>query len=361
MIVGLIGLGLSGKTTIFNAVTRGDAEVSSFQSQKGAFNRGRVLVPDARIDWLAELENSKKKTFAEIEYIDVAGFSGDKESSIETEIPQVLRECDALAHVVRGFANDEVLHPKGSINIQRDIQTLEDELVFADLLLIEKRLEKVEKQAKLVKDEKVRHEYEVLKRIKETLEQNIPLRTLDLSPEEQKMIRGFQFLSFKPLLIIINVGESDIARREAIFTEHAVVREKPQTDMAVVCGKIEMELAQLPDDDRASFMADLGINESALDLMIKKSYDLLGLISFLTAGEKESRAWTVRKGSTAPVAAGVIHADFERGFIRAEVVAYSDLKKHGSHAEAKKHGLVRLEGKTYVVQDGDVVLFRFNV
>ncbi len=361
MIVGLIGLGLSGKTTIFNAVTRGNAEVSSFQSQKGAFNRGRVLVPDERIDWLTELESSKKTVYAEVEYIDVAGLSGDKDSSVENEIPAVLRECDALAHVVRGFENDEVLHPKGSINIKRDIETLDDELVFADLLLIEKRLDRVERQAKMIKDDKIKHEYEVLKKVKEALEANKPLRTVAMTPEELKTIRGFQFLSQKPMLVIINVGEDNIGEIEKITAEYAYVREKAQTDLAVVCGKIEMELAQLSDDDRKSFMGDLGITESALDLVIKKSYDLLGLISFLTAGEKETRAWTVRKGSTAPVAAGVIHADFERGFIRAEIVAYNDLKRLGSHAEAKKHGLVRLEGKSYIMQDGDVVIFRFNV
>ncbi len=361
MIVGLIGLGLSGKTTIFNAVTRGNAEVSSFQSQKGAFNRGRVLVPDERIDWLTELESSKKTVYAEVEYIDVAGLSGDKDSSVENEIPAVLRECDALAHVVRGFENDEVLHPKGSINIKRDIETLDDELVFADLLLIEKRLDRVERQAKMIKDDKIKHEYEVLKKVKEALEANKPLRTVEMTPEELKTIRGFQFLSQKPMLVIINVGEDRIGDIDKLTTEYAYVREKPQTDLAVVGGKIEMELAQLSDDDRKSFMGDLGITESALDLVIKKSYDLLGLISFLTAGEKETRAWTVRKGSTAPVAAGVIHADFERGFIRAEIVAYNDLKRLGSHAEAKKHGLVRLEGKSYIMQDGDVVIFRFNV
>lgn len=361
MIVGLIGLSLTGKTTVFNAVTRGNAEVSSFQSQKGAFNRGRVLVPDERIDWLTQLESSKKTVYAEVEYIDVAGFSGEKDSAVESEIPQVLRECDALAHVVRAFKNDEVLHPKGSINVKRDIETMDDELVFADLLSIEKRIEKVERQAKLVKDDKVRQEFEVLKKVKESLEANKPLRTVELTPEEDKTIRGFQFLSLKPMLVIVNVGEEAIGDIEKLTNELAFVREKPKTDLAVICGKIEMELSQLGEDDRKSFMSDLGITKSALDLVITKSYDLLGLISFLTAGEKETRAWTIRKGSTAPVAAGAIHADFERGFIRAEIVAYNDLKKHGSHAEAKKHGLVRLEGKNYIMQDGDVVIFRFNV
>lgn len=361
VIVGLIGLGLSGKTTIFNAVTRGSIEVGSFQSQKGAFHRGRVLVPDARIGWLTEHYKSKSTVYAEVEYIDVAGFSGEKESSIESEIPQVLRECDALVHVVRAFSNPNVIHPKGSINVRRDIEALDDELVFSDLILIEKRLEKVERQAKMVKDDKVRHEYEVLKKVKNMLEENVPLRSVAITPEEEKTVRGFRFLCEKPMLIAINIDEGDIDKIDAITQEFADFKTKANVDLVVVCGKIEMELSQLSDDDRKSFMADLGLTEPALDLMIKKSYDLLGLISFLTSAEKETRAWTVRKNSTAPVAAGVIHADFERGFIRAEVTAYDDFHRCGSLAEAKKHGLVRLEGKSYIVKDGDVILFRFNV
>jgi hypothetical protein len=361
MLVGLIGLGLSGKTTIFNAVTRGSAEVGSFQTQKGAFNRGRVLVPDERVDWLTKTHESKNTVYAEVEYIDVAGFSGEKEESVESEIPQVLRESDALAHVVRAFKNDQVLHPKGSIDVRRDIQTLDDELVFSDLILIDKRLDKVERQAKVVKDDKVKHELDVLSKVKELLEQNVPLRAAQLTPEEEKVIRGFRFLSEKPMLVIINVGEEDLGRIAEMTQQYGDLTKKVNSDVVVVCGKIEMELAQLSDDDRKSFMEDLGIVEPALNTVIKKSYDLLGLISYLTAGEKETRAWTIKKGSTAPVAAGVIHADFERGFIRAEIVAYGDLFRCGTHAEAKKQGLVRLEGKNYVVQDGDVVLFRFNV
>jgi hypothetical protein len=361
MIVGLIGLGLSGKTSIFNAVTRGNIEVGSFQSQKGAFHRGRVLVPDTRIDWLSDHYQSKSTVYAEVEYIDVAGFSGEKETSVESEIPQVLRECDALAHVVRAFANPNVSHPKGSIDIRRDIATMDDELVFADLMLIEKRLDKVERQAKMVKDEKVKHEYEALKKVKALLDQNTPLRSVKLTPEEEKQIRGFCFLSEKPMLIIINVDEGDIGKIEAITKDFENLKTQPNVDLVVVCGKIEMELAQLADDDRGSFMADLGISEPALDLMIKKSYDLLGLVSFLTSAEKETRAWTLKKNSTAPTAAGVIHADLERGFIRAEVTAFKDFLRCGSLPEAKKQGLVRLEGKSYIVQDGDVILFRFNV
>jgi ribosome-binding ATPase len=361
MIVGLIGLGLSGKTTVFNAVTRGNAEVGNFQSQKGAFHRGRVLVPDPRIDFLTEMSSSLKTVYAEVEYLDVAGFTGEKESASESEIPQVLRESDALAHVVRAFANESVTHPKGSVNVRRDIEALDEELVFTDLLLVEKRLDRVERQAKVVKDDKVKHEAEILRKVKEILEQNTPLRSVKLSPEEEKSIRGFRFLSEKPILIIINIGESDIDKIDAIATEFADLKGKPNLDLAVICGKVEMELAQLPDEDRDTFMADMGIKESALDVVIRKSYSLLGLISFLTTGDKETRAWTIKRGSTAQSAAGAIHADFERGFIRAEIVAYDDMKKSGGYPEARKHGLVRLEGKTYIMQDGDVVIFRFNV
>lgn len=361
MLVGLIGLQLSGKTTIFNAVTRGEAEVGSFQTQKGAFNRGRVLVPDERVNWLAELENSKKVTYAEVEYIDVAGFSGEKDASVESEIPQVLREADALAHVVRAFRDESIVHPKDSIDVARDIQTLDDELVFSDLVLIEGRIERIDKQAKHTKNEKIKHELEVLQRIKVHLEDNKPLRAVDIDPEDEKTIRGFQLLSLKPMLLIINIGEDDLDSISELDEKYASYKEQPNVDVVVLCGKIEMELGQLPDEDRASFMEDLGIRESALDLVIHKSYELLGLISFLTAGEKQSSAWTVPKGATAPEAAGVIHKDFERGFIRAEVVAFDDLKAAGSHAEAKKQGTVRLEGKSYVVRDGDVILFRFNV
>jgi ribosome-binding ATPase len=361
MIVGLIGLGLSGKTTVFNAVTRGDAEVGSFQSQKDAFHRGRVLVPDARVDFLAEMSKSPSVVYAEVEYFDVAGFSGEKDSASESDIPQVLRESDALAHVVRAFANDSVAHPKGSINVRRDVEALDEELVFTDLLLVERRLDRVERQAKVVKDDKVRHEAEVLKKVKDILEQNTPLRSVTLPPEEEKLIRGFRFLSEKPMLIIINIGEDQIDKIDAIKAEFADLKGKPNLDLAVICGKIEMELAQLPDEDQQSFMADMGLKESALDVVIRKSYSLLGLISFLTTGDKETRAWTIKRGSTAQSAAGAIHADFERGFIRAEIVAYEDMKRCGSYAEVKKHGLMRLEGKTYIVQDGDVVVFRFNV
>lgn len=361
MKVGLIGLALSGKTTVFNAVTGGDIEIGGYQSQKGEVHLGRVLVPDPRVDWLTELNQSAKTTYAEVEYVDVAGFSGEKDRSVEEEIPPALRECVALAHVVRAFEDPNTIHPLGSIDVRRDVNTLDQELIFSDLLIVEKRLNKVGRQAKLVKDDKVRAEYELLKKLKDILEAERPLRSEELTEAEAKQARGFQFLSDKPMLIIINVGENDIPRMAEIAAEYTDLGAPASVDLVVLCGKIQAELAQLPEEDRRAFFDDLGIEDSALDRVIKRSYKLLGLISFLTSAEKETRAWTIREGMTAAEAAGVIHHDFQRGFIRAEVTAYDDIRRCGSMAEAKKQGLVRLEGKNYIVKDGDEILFRFNV
>jgi GTP-binding protein YchF len=361
MKVGLIGLALSGKTTVFNAVTSGNVEVGGFQSQKGEVHLGRVLVPDERVEWLAELSKSKKITYAEVEYIDVAGFSGEKDRGIEDEIPPALRDCDALAHVIRAFEDPNTVHPKGAVDVRRDIETLDQELIFADLLSVEKRLNKVGRQAKLVKDDAVRGEYELLKKIKGYLEDEKTLRTVELTDEEHKQIKGFRFLSDKPMLLTINIGEDDIPRSKEIESQFAELATPSHTDLVVICGKIEAELAQLSDEDRDVFLADLGLEDTALDRVIKRSYRLLGLISFLTTGDKETRAWTIRNGMNAAEAAGTIHHDFQRGFIRAEVTAYDDIRRCGSIAEAKKQGLVRLEGKNYIVKDGDEILFRFNV
>ncbi len=361
MKIGLIGIGLSGKTTIFNSVTRGDIEVGGYPTQKGQVNLGRVLVPDARVDWLSELNRSKKKTYAEIEYLDVAGFSGEKETGIEDEIPAVLRDCDTLAHVVRAFEDSNSIHPGGSVDIRRDVRLLGEELIFADLLAVEKRLKKIGRQAKSKEGDTLRSEYDLLREIKVHLEEEVPLRMVELTPSDRKLIRGFRFLSAKPILFIINVGEDDIPQMDEITEQYCDLAGHENADIVVICGKIQMELLQLPEEDRQVFMDELGLKGAAFDRMITKSYELLGMISFLTTGEDETRAWTIRRGSTAQQAAGAIHADFERGFIRAQVVAYDDLRRCGSEAEARKKGLVRMEGRCYIVQDGDEILFRFNV
>lgn len=361
MNVGLIGLSQSGKTTIFNAVTGGDIEIGGFQSQKGEVHLGRVLVPDERIDWLHELDNSKKVVYAEVEFLDVAGLSGETGKGIEEEIPPALRECDALAHVVRAFDDPSHPHPKGSVDVRRDIKLAEEQLIFADLLTVENRLGKVGRQAKLVKDDKVRAEAELLEILKGLLEEEKPLREAELTSEQLKLARGYHFLSAKPVLLLINVGEADIPNIEKIEAEYADLVAGKEVALVAICGKMQMELAQLDEADQAEFIAEMGLKGSAMDRMIQLAYELLGLISFLTSGEKETRAWTVARGATAPEAAAVIHKDFQRGFIRAEIVAYDDLKRCGSMVQAKKEGLVRAEGKKYVVQDGDVVYFLFNV
>jgi GTP-binding protein YchF len=361
MKMGLIGLGLSGKTTIFNSVAHGKAEVSGYLTRKGEVHLGRVLVPDARVDWLAELSRSRKTTYAEVEYMDVAGFSGEKKNGAEAEIPQDLRDCDALAHVVRAFEDPGSVHPLGSVDVMRDVRLIDEELMFTDLISIETRIDKIDRQAKMGKNENLRTEYDLLEKIRLELEEGKPLREMELAPDNDKMLRGFRFLSAKPILIIINVGEEDIPRIGSITEQYATLANHANTDIEVICGKIQMELLQIPEEERQAFMDDLGLKGAALDRVIKKSYELLGLISFLTTGEDETRAWTIKSGSTAQQAAGAIHADFERGFIRAQVVPYDALRRYGSEAEARKHGLVRLEGKDYVVQDGDEILFRFNV
>jgi GTP-binding protein YchF len=360
MKVGLIGLSQSGKTTIFNAITRSEVATGSYQS-KGEVHLGRVLVPDERLDWVTELNKSRKKVQTEVEYVDVAGLSGEKSKGIEEEIPPALRECDALAHVVRAFEDSALPHPKGSVDIRRDIRLAEEQLIFADLMIIENRLNKVSRKAKLVKDDAIRAEAAILHKVKDLLEDDQPLRGADFTPEERKLIRGYQFLSAKPMLLLLNVGEDDIPQMDALEAEHAALAVGDEMALVAICGKIQMELAQLDEEDRDTFIADLGLKGLALDRMIKLSYDLLGLISFLTTSDKESRAWTTRRGASAPEAAGVIHDDFQRGFIRAEVVSFDDLKRCGSEAQAKKEGLVRSEGKSYIVKDGDVIFFLFNV
>jgi len=361
MKIGLIGLGLSGKTTMFNAVSQGNVEVGGYLTRKGEVHLGRVLVPDARVDWLAGMSKSKKITYAEVEYMDVAGFSGEKNTGVEEEIPADLRECDALAHVIRVFEEPGSVHPKGSVDILRDVRLLDDELIFTDLLSIEARIDKLGRQARLEKNEILRSENNLLRKIRRRLEEGKPLREMGLTADDEKIVRGFRFLSAKPILIILNVGEDDIPQIDPITEKYSTLAEHENTDVVVICGKIQMELLQLPGEEQQAFMDDLGLKGTALDRVIKKSYELLGLISFLTTGEDETRAWTIRRGGTAQQAAGAIHADFERGFIRAQVIAYDDLRRYGSEVEVKKQGRVRLEGKDYIVQDGDEILFRFNV
>ena len=365
MQLGIIGLARSGKTTIFNAVTRGSAQVGAYSSSTQP-NVGVVQVPDERVDKLAEMYRPKKKTYATIQYVDfpAAGESFGKGQGPAGKFINELARMDALIHVVRAFEDDTVPHPEVTIDPHRDIATMDLELAFADLAIIERRLDRLETEMRSVKAgerDQMNRLKEVLERMKAGLESDVPIRAQELSEEDWRLLEGSQFLTARPLLLIINIGENDLPRRKEIEAEFRERYRGPGRDVAVFCGKFEMELNELDEEAAAEFRESVGVTESGMAEAIRASYALLGLISFLTAGPDECRAWTIRKGATAPEAAGKIHSDLQRGFIRAEVISFDDLVAAGSEAEAKKRGLVRTEGKNYVVQDGDVLHILFNV
>ncbi len=365
MQLGIIGLARSGKTTVFNAVTRGNAQVGTYSASTQP-NVGVVHVPDARVDTLAEMYKPKKTTYATIQYVDfpAAGESFGKGEGPAGKFINDLARMDALIHVVRAFEDESVPHPESTIDPDRDIATMDLELAFADLAIIERRLGRMETEMRSMKagerDALLRLK-DLLERMKGALESETPIRAQGLTGEEWKLLEGSQFLTSKPLVVVVNIGEGDLPRREEL---EAGLRERHRgtgRDVSVFGGKFEMELNELSDEEAEEFRASVGVTESGMAGAIRVSYELLGLISFLTVGPDECRAWTVERGATAPVAAGKIHSDLQRGFIRAEVVKYEDLVAAGSEAEAKKRGLMRTEGKEYVVQDGDVLNILFNV
>jgi GTP-binding protein YchF len=351
--IAITGLANSGKTTIFNALTGLNLETTTYATVTAEPHLGVVKVPDARIDRLSEIYKPKKTTYATVEYVDYIGLTkGDMEQN--RKVFDLVKDADALVHVVRGFQDESVPHPIGSVDPGRDAETIELEMIFGDLELVEKRLERMEQGQKRGKkpDE---GEKKLLLKCKELLESEKPLRGADFSGEDQKAMRHLQFMSIKPEVIVLNVAEQEVnseTTRKTVSDLQSLFKGRQATVLSM-CGKIEMEIAQLS--------PDLGIQEPALDKLIRVSYDLLGLISFLTYGEDEVRAWTIEKGMNAQKAAGRIHSDIERGFIRAEIVSYDDFITSGSLNAAREKGLFRLEGKTYEVKDGDMVNFRFNV
>jgi GTP-binding protein YchF len=353
MKVGLVGFAGSGKTTIFNTLTGLAAEVGGYGGREKA-NIGVIKVPDARIEKLAELYNPKKKTFAEISFVDVAGPQGDagerSESGLDSKLVQHMREVDALVHVVRGFDNPMLLQAADPV---RDIRAFDDELMLTDLVQIENRI------ARLKKEKDSGREQELMDRLKAALEDERPLRDLEISSEELTLITGFRFLSHKPLLLLLNVGEAAASADPA--GEIKDLAATKGLSLISMSGSTEMEIARLDADEQKDFLQDLGVSEPARDRFIRAAYMQLDLISFLTSGEDECRAWDIRRGTIAQKAAGRIHSDIERGFIRAEVVKFEDLIELGSEARCREQGKLRLEGKEYVVQDGDVIHFRFNV
>lgn len=362
----IMGLPSSGKTTVFNALTRATARTGTFGASEGEANLATVKVPDPRLDRLAEIFKPRRIVPADVQYVDVAGLAkGMAEHGLGGQLLQHLAQADALVHVVRAFADPSVPHPEETVDPMRDIETVNLELLFSDLGIIEKRLTRIQSTIpKLRGAEREAYEREaaLLQRLQTTLEAGTPIREVELTPDEAKSLRGFGFLTNKPMLILLNLGEDQLGQPGAALVEEARQRfGRPGLEIDALAGQIEMEIGQLEADDAAVFMADLGISESGLDRVIRLSYRLLGLVSFLTAGPDECRAWPITRGMNAQEAAGVIHTDLARGFIRAQVVQYEDLIACGSLAEARQRGLLRQEGKTYTVHDGDVIEILFNV
>lgn len=364
----IIGLPSSGKTTVFNALTRSEAKTGTYGAAEEAPNLATVKVPDVRLDRLTEMFQPQREVPAEIQYLDVAGIAkGIAEKGMSGQLLGHLSQADALVMVIRAFLNPDVPHPDELVDPFRDIETLNLELHFSDLALIDKRLQRLVAQIPKTRGqerETFEREQVVLTRLKAALEADTPLREVvpQLDPDDAKLLRGFGFLTAKPLLILLNLGEEQLgATGDTLVAEVAERFARPGIAIDALAAKIETEIYQLAPEDAGAFMADLGITESSLGRIIRVSFNLLGLIPFFTVGPDECRAWTIHRGETAVEAAGEIHSDIQRGFIRAEVVSYEDLIAAGSLAEARKHGTLRREGKTYVVQDGDIINFLFNV
>ena len=366
MKLGIVGLPNVGKSTLFNSLTKAGAESANYPFCTIDPNVGVVTVPDERLNVLGEMYHTKKIIPAAIEFVDIAGLvkGASKGEGLGNQFLANIREVDAIVHVVRCFENSNIVHVDGSINPLRDIETINLELIFSDLEILERRISKVSKVAR--NDKSAAKELGLLNKVKAHLEDGKLAKTFEEvdDEEEQAWLESYNLLTYKPVIYAANVSEDDLADDAANNEGVQAVREYAkgeQSEVFVVCAEIEAEISDLDDDEKKMFLEDLGLKESGLEKLIKASYKLLGLISYLTAGEPEVRAWTITEGTKAPQAAGKIHSDFERGFIRAEVVSYDDLIACGSHTAAKEKGLIRLEGKDYVVKDGDIMLFRFNV